>query len=126
MMRLVLALFLASATGLFALEENAWSQTSHQQDEKEWASKTGLNPVTVHQLWRLASHFANPADDDSRIELLDIFGLGHNQTLLVTSSGPKHCLSLTVFEKATAYVKMWAEDQAPDGMGLCQQGTRVF
>src|SRR5436853_4520770 len=105
-MRLALALLLATATGLFAREENAWGQTPHQQDEKEWASETGLSPVTVHQLWRLASHFANPADDDSRIELLDISGLGHNQTLLVTWSGFEHCLSLTVFEKTTGYVKI--------------------
>ncbi len=124
-MRLALAFLLASATGLLAQQESVWNQTPHQQDEKEWAGKTGLSPFAVHQLWRLASHFADTADDDSRIELLDTFGLGHNQTLLVTSSSSEHCLSLTVFEKATRYVKIWAEDQAPDGKGLCQKGARV-
>src|SRR5207253_10885532 len=125
MTRLLFGLLLASAMGLFAQKENASSQTRHQQDEREWASKTGLSPFTVHQLWRLASHFADTADDDSRIELLDISALGNGQTLLVTSSGSERCLSLTVFEKKTAYVKIWAEDQEPDAMGLCQEGTHV-
>jgi hypothetical protein len=125
MKRLVFTFILASATGLLAQKENVWNQTPHQQDEKEWAAKTGLSPFTVHQLWRLASHFADTADDDSRIELLDVSGLGHNQTLLVTSSGSEHCLSITVFEKARSYVKIWAEDQAPDEKALCQDGTHV-
>jgi len=125
MTRVVFGFLLASAMVLFAQTENVWGQTPQQQDEREWASKTGLSPFTVHQLWRLASHFADTADDDSRIELLDISGLGHDQTLLVTSSGSEHCVSLTVFQKKTGYLKIWAENQESDEMGLCNAGTHV-
>jgi len=92
------------------------------EDEVEWAKKTGLSSVAVHQLWRSTSHFADEQDDDSHIELLDSKSLtDRNQILLVTSAGEPRCLTVTVFSKATGFMKVWAADSMPDADGFCDK-----
>lgn len=125
-MNLRLCVFvLALAIGSVAQDQESRIQV-HQQDEGKWAQRSGLPAQTVHQLWRLASHFADSRDDDSRIQLLDTDRLGQNRTLLVTSAGSDYCLSLTVFSKTTVYQKIWTEDSTPMGEGFCGSEARVF
>jgi len=96
-----------------------WTQV-RREDEAKWAQRTGLTPFTVHQLWRMASVFADANDDDSRIEELDFIS-DTKQVLLVTSSGDPTCLALTVFSKLPreSYQKVWREQQTPSGAGFC-------
>lgn len=117
--------FLVTATLTLAQNEQAW-QEIHKQDETSWAVHTGLSPFTVHQLWRLASHFAEAANDDSRIQLLDAGSLGRNHIVLVTYAGSEYCLSLTVFAKMRGYEKIWTEDETPDGAGFCGADAKVW
>jgi hypothetical protein len=117
--------FLVTATLTLAQNEQAW-QEIHKQDETSWAVHTGLSPLTVHQLWRLASHFAEAANDDSRIQLLDAGSLGRNHIVLVTYAGSEYCLSLTVFAKTRGYEKIWTEDETPDGAGFCGADAKVW
>src|ERR1035441_331617 len=61
-----------------------WKQV-RRADEIKWAKTTGLDPRTIHKLWRQASHVANEKDDESRIGDIDVEGLAErNQVLLVT------------------------------------------
>jgi hypothetical protein len=98
-----------------------WKQV-HKADEAKWAKATRLDPGTIHKLWRLASRAANEKDDDSRIADMDVEGLAErNQVLLVTYTGEKNCLTLTVFREysATSFSKVWSVEQGPDGQGFC-------
>jgi hypothetical protein len=117
-LRICFLLFLASANPSLAQDEHSWAEV-HAQDEAKWAQQTGLSPFSVHQLWRLSSHFSNAADDDSRIQLLDTSRLGRNHILLVTYAGSDYCLSLTVLAYTKTYQKIWTEDETPDGTGFC-------
>ncbi len=91
-------------------------------DDAKWAKATGLEPGTIHKLWRQASHAADEKDDDSRIADLDVEGLSdRHQVLLVTYTGEKNCLTLTVFRQysETSFSKLWSVDKDPDGQGFC-------
>src|ERR1019366_3759352 len=90
-----------------------WKQV-RKADEAKWAKTTGLGPGTIHKLWRQASRAADEKDDDSRIA-------ERNQVLLVTYTGEKNCLTLTVFRQysATSFSKVWSVEQGPDGQGFC-------
>jgi hypothetical protein len=98
-----------------------WKQV-RKADEAKWAKTTGLDPRTIHKLWRQASQVANEKDDDSRIANLEVESLSdRHQVLLVTYTGEKNCLVLTVFRQysATAFSKLWSVEQDPDGQGFC-------
>jgi hypothetical protein len=98
-----------------------WKQV-RRADEAKWAKTTRLDPRTIHKLWRQASHVANENDDESRIADIDVEGLSErNQILLVTYTGEKNCLTLTVFRQysTTTFSKVWSVEQGPDGQGFC-------
>jgi hypothetical protein len=114
----VAACLLLISTGSLAQD---WKQV-RKADESKWAKTTGLDPGTIHKLWRQASRAANEKDDDSRIAGMDVEGLAErNQVLLVTYAGEKNCLILTVFRQysASAFSKLWSVEQGPDGQGFC-------
>jgi hypothetical protein len=105
-------------TGLFAQN---WKQV-HKKDDVKWAKATGLDPITVHKLWRAASSVPDEKDDDSRIANLDLTGLAErHDALLVTYAGEKNCLTLTVFRQLSDvnFSKLWSVSQPPDGTGFC-------
>ena len=115
---LVAACILLISSGSLAQD---WKQV-RKADEAKWAKATGLDPRTIHKLWRQASQVANEKDDDSRIANLEVEGLSdRHQVLLVTYTGEKNCLTLTVFRQysATAFSKLWSVEQDPDGQGFC-------
>jgi hypothetical protein len=98
-----------------------WKQV-RRADEIKWAKTTGLDPRTIHKLWRQASRATSEKDDDSRIADLDVEGLAErNQVLLVTYTGEKNCLTLTVFRQysATTFSKVWSVEKDPDGQEFC-------
>ena len=106
------------ATGSLAQD---WKQV-RKADEAKWAKATGLDPRTIHKLWRQASQVANEKDDDSRIANLEVESLSdRHQVLFVAYTGEKNCLTLTVFRQysATAFSKVWSVEQGPDGQGFC-------
>ena len=103
-----------------ALAQN-WKQV-HKKDEGKWAKTTGLDPFTIHKLWRAASRVADEKDDDSRIANLDLDGLAErHEVLLVTYAGENNCLTLTVFRQfsESKFEKIWQVEQPPDGTGFC-------
>ena len=94
----------------------------HKADDAKWAKVTGLDPWSVHKLWRMASGVPNEKDDESRIADLDLEGLAErHHVLLVTYAGEKNCLTLTVFNQLseTKFEKLWSVQQPPDGAGFC-------
>lgn len=98
-----------------------WKQV-HRKDEEKWAKATGLDPITIHKMWRAASRVADEKDDDSRIANLDLDGLAErHEALLVTYAGEKNCLTLTVFRQYSEFKfdKVWSADRPPDGTGFC-------
>jgi len=98
-----------------------WKQV-HKKDEEKWAKTTGLDPWTIHKLWRAASSVADEKDDDSRIANIDMDGLAErHEVLLVTYAGEKNCLTLTVFRQfaESKFNKIWSAGRAPDGAGFC-------
>ena len=98
-----------------------WKQV-HKKDEEKWAKTTSLDVYTIHKLWRAASTAADEKDDDSRIANLDLDGLAErHDVLLVTYTGEKNCLTLTVFRQfsETKFDKVWSVERAPDGAGFC-------
>jgi len=98
----------------------------HREEEAKWAAHTGLTRSAVHKLWRLASHFADEGDDDSRIENLDTRALAsRQQILLVTSAGENSCLTLTVFLASTPFEKIWSGQQTPEGHEWCGPGAKA-
>src|SRR5664280_303265 len=112
------ACVLLISTGSLAQD---WKQV-RRADEIKWAKTTRLDPRTIHKLWRQASHAASENDDESRIADIDVEGLSErNQVLLVTYTGEKNCLTLTVFRQysPTTFSKLWSVEQGPDGQGFC-------
>jgi len=98
-----------------------WKQV-HKADEAKWAKTTGLDPSTIHKLWRDASGASDENDDDSRIGNIDLEGLAErHDVLLVTYAGEKNCLTLTVFRRLSEskFSKVWSVQQLPDGKGFC-------
>jgi hypothetical protein len=98
-----------------------WKQV-HKADEAKWAKSTGLDPTTIHKLWRQASLVSDEKDDDSRIANIDLEGLAErHDVLLVTYAGEKNCLTLTVFRQLSEnkFSKVWSVEQRPDGTGFC-------
>ena len=115
---LVTACMFLISTGSLAQD---WKQV-RKADEAKWAKTTGLDPKTIHRLWRQASPVASENDDDSRIANLDVEGLSdRHQVLLVTYTGEKNCLTLTIFRQysETSFSKLWSVEQDPDGQGFC-------
>ena len=109
---------LLSSTTAFAQD---WKQV-RKADDAKWAKATGLDPGTIHKLWRQASNVTNEKDDDSRIANIDLEGLSdHHHVLFVTYTGEKNCLTLTVFVQysETSFSKLWSVDKDPDGQGFC-------
>jgi len=123
--RPALVLALIASTITLAQDSRSWSEI-HKQDEAKWAAQTGLSPFTVHQLWRLASRFADTTDDDSRIQRLDVASLGRNHVVLVTYAGSEYCLTFTVFAQTRGYQKIWSEDTTPEGDGFCGTDPQVW
>lgn len=115
----------AAVTSLLLLSSPAFAQNwkqVHKKDDEKWAKATGLDPFTVHKLWRSASRVPDEKDDDSRIADLDLEGLAErHDVLLVTYAGEKNCLTLTVFRQfsASKFEKIWSVEQSPDGAGFC-------
>jgi len=98
-----------------------WKQV-HKADDVKWAKATGLDPITVHRIWRAASSVPDEKDDDSRIANLDLTGLAErHDALLVTYAGEKNCLTITVFRQLSEikFSKLWSVEQPPDGSGFC-------
>jgi hypothetical protein len=98
-----------------------WKQV-HRADDAKWAKASGLDPWTVHKLWRTASTVPDEKDDDSRIANLDLTGLEErHHVLLVTYAGEKNCLTITVFRQLSDinFSKLWSIEQPPDGTGFC-------
>ena len=97
-----------------------WKQV-HRADEAKWSKTTGLDPSTIHKLWRDASG-GDEKDDESRIGNIDLEGLAErHDVLLVTYAGEKNCLALTVFRQLSEskFSKVWSVTQLPDGTGFC-------
>ncbi len=98
-----------------------WKQV-HKADDAKWAKATGLDPITVHKIWRAASSVPDEKDDDSRIANLDLTGLAErHDALLVTYAGEKNCLTITVFHQLSdiKFSKMWSVEHPPDGTSFC-------
>jgi hypothetical protein len=115
---LVAACLLLTATGSLTQD---WKQV-RKADDAKWAKETGLDPRTIHKLWRQASRVANEKDDDSRIANVDVESLSdQHQVLFVTYSGEKNCLTITIFRQysETSFSKSWSVEQDPDGQGFC-------
>jgi hypothetical protein len=120
-MRLAAAIFLYSALLPGIAFAQDWKQV-HKKDDEKWAKATGLDPWTVHKIWKLASTADNEKGDESRIANLDLEGLAErHDVLLVTYAGEKNCLTLTVFRQlsGTKFEKVWSVQQPPDGTGFC-------
>jgi hypothetical protein len=116
--------FLYCASALVACAQD-WGQV-HREDDAKWARVSGLTPAEVHSLWRMSSHYANEADDDSRIEKVDVSGLSsRNHTLVVTSAGNNYCLTLAVFRSTgkRTFERVWTEEQGPNQEQFC--GTKA-
>ncbi len=102
-----------------------WKQV-HKQDEVKWAKQTGLDPSTIHKLWRAASRAADENVDDSRIANIDLDGLvGRHEVLFVTYAGENNCLTLTVFRQLSEinFQKIWSVAQPPDASGFCDTSS---
>ncbi|MFZ0314389.1 MAG: hypothetical protein WAL85_16915 [Candidatus Korobacteraceae bacterium] len=98
-----------------------WKQV-HRADDAKWAKATGLDPITVHKIWRAASNVPEEKDDDSRIANLDLTGLAErHHVLLVTYAGEKNCLTITVFRQLSDFnfSKLWSVEHSPDGTSFC-------
>jgi len=94
----------------------------HRDDFARWSRVTTLTPVEIHQMWRSMSHYAQEADDDSSIELLDIDSLAtRKQILMITGAGMPHCVVVAVFDADRPHRKIWQEDQGPSGHGFCDR-----
>ncbi len=94
----------------------------HKVDDEKWAKETGIDPWTVHKIWRLASTVPDEKDDDSRIANLNVDGLAErHDILIVTYAGEKNCLTLTVLRQLTEtkFNKVWSVSQLPDGTPFC-------
>ncbi len=98
----------------------------HKADDAKWAKASGLDPWTVHKLWRMASTADDEKEDESRIANLDLQGLAErHDVLLVTYAGEKNCLTITVFRQLTdtKFNKLWSVQQPPDGTGFCDNAN---
>ena len=114
---LVVCFLLLSAAG-FAQD---WKHV-HKADDAKWAKATGLDPWSIHKLWRMASSYPDEKDDESRIADLDLEGLAErHHVLLVTYAGEKNCQTVTVFNQLSEikFEKLWSVAQPPDGTGFC-------
>ena len=117
--------FLLSACVLLVIVGSAFAQDDfsaiHREDFARWAQLASLSPSDIHQMWRSTSHYANEADDDSSIDLVDVSSLRfRNQILMVTSAGLPRCLTVAVFSaQRPAFTKIWQVSQTPDGQGFC-------
>ncbi len=117
-LRVILACLILSTS--LTVAQN-WKQV-HKKDEEKWAKTTGLDPNTIHRLWRSASSVPNENDDDSRIADLDLEGLAdRHDVLLVTYAGEKNCLTITVFRQLseTKFEKISSLQPPPDSGGFC-------
>lgn len=118
-MGLGVACLILSAAGVSVAQD--W-QKVHRADDAKWAKATGLDPSTVHKLWKAASAASDEKLDESRIANLDLQGLSANHdVLLATYSGEHNCLKITVFRRfsETLFKKVWSVEQLPDGTGFC-------
>ncbi len=120
---------LALAILLLAIPAMAqdWAKV-HKTDEARLAKETGLEPATIHKLWRMASRYPNEKDDESRIASLDMDRLSErHHVLLITYAGERNCMTLTVFQRVgeSDFRKIWWANLTPDGHGFCdaEMGT---
>ena len=120
-MRPLIAIFICAVMFASTLAAQNWKKV-HTADDAKWAKATGLDPITVHKLWRAASTTQNEKEDSSRIASLDVEGLAvRHDVLLVTYAGEKNCLTITVFRQfsPTRFEKVWSVNQPPDATGFC-------
>jgi hypothetical protein len=90
----------------------------HQQNDRDWASRTGLSAGAVRQL-RLG---AGISDDEpsNPIDEIDATTLGHEQVLFVSAAGSGHCLTVEVYvPHRKSFKNIWSTSEMPDGAGLC-------
>lgn len=122
--RRLVALLVLLAVPCFAQD---WAKV-HKTDDARLAKETGLDPATVHKLWRMASRYPNEKDDESRISSLDMDRLAsRHHVLLITYTGEHNCMTLTVFQRVgeSDFSKVWWANLTPDGHGFCdaEMGT---
>ena len=109
------------AIGCLLLSAQDWKQV-HKADDARFAKETGLDPLLIHRMWRMASQSPNERDDASRIEKIDTDSLAErHQILLVTYAGENNCRTVTVFRRLgeTNLTKIWSESKTPEGQGFC-------
>jgi hypothetical protein len=99
--------------------EQDWG-ARHQEEDRVWASRTGLMPEQVRELRLMADA---PDDMNAYIDNLDTETLrARNHILLVTASGNGHCLQLAVFEReGDDFELIWSVTGTPDGAGFCRE-----
>ena len=114
-------ILLSALVGILVLSAKATAQdpywiARHKEDDKEWATRTGLKPETVRKL-RLAIGVTD--DDEAIIDEIDMKGLrARNHIFLADAGGNGHCLGLYVLARHRAsFVKVWS---AVD-KGFCRQ-----
>ena len=120
-MRAVAVVALFSFLACSAAVAQDWKQV-HKKDEEKWAKATGLDPLTIHKLWRMASESPDEQDDQSRIYSVDLDGLADRHELLfVTYAGEDNCLFITVFRRVSEmkFEKVWSVDRPPDRAAFC-------
>src|SRR5439155_15433923 len=90
----------------------------HQQNDHDWAWRTGLSPREVRKL-RLAAGVADDEPSNS-IERIDAKILAHNQILFVTAAGSGHCLDIGVYVPyKNSFKNIWSMSEMPAGSGFC-------
>ena len=60
----------------------------HRDDFERWSRVTEIPAAQIERMWKQTSHYANAADDDSSIDLVDVRALrARDQILMVTTAG---------------------------------------
>ena len=95
----------------------------HRDDFERWSRVTGIPAAQIERMWQQTSHYANSADDDSSIELVDVRSLrARDQILMITTAGIPRCLNVAVFwNQKVTFPKLWQVDQGLDGNGFCDK-----
>ncbi|CAN5407510.1 hypothetical protein BH20ACI2_BH20ACI2_14240 [soil metagenome] len=90
-----------------------------QEDDRNWAVRTGLTSEQVRQLRVKAD-----ASEDMNVRIVDLDTqnlAARNHVLLVTAAGNGHCLELIIFgRKGDEFQRIWSVSEMPDGAGLCR------
>jgi hypothetical protein len=111
---------------LLLLAHTSFAQDTSEirlENEMKWAKATGLSQFAIHRLWRMASHFADERDDDSRIVdalVVPSRSPSVQDVILVTAAGEPYCIAITVLSHPSRGLSViWSENQTPEGEGFC-------